>query len=428
MNEKIFDRNLIKNFIVAVLLFGGATKNNAYFTLLGVLILIYCTLSYSVVDFFYLMVAIIPFQGHINFFGVTAMPVVAAAVVLRLAMQKRYTVGKTIFCGGIIILAIEFFNDYFHVSLGSLLAWMSIAVVCFYIMNYMEIEDMNLLKMTVNFGFGVLLAISANMGGQDLENATVQRFGSANVSLGGAMGIPLYSLILTSILIVILLNYELPFIKKSIIGMVILILNIFALLSISRAYLLGAATILGCCLLSLFTRKRGKAFKLICFILLAAVIAIYLYYDEFMGIVGSFQYRMLQHTDDDGRTGIWISCIEYLQQHWKAFLVGEGILNYTAIGVDLDQPFAMSAHNVVLDTIMAFGMIGSVCYVTVFRSFALKCRAALQTKPNIISMMPMITLTVYYMTAGSFRYLKTWLYFIIMIYVMYAYRQEEQIE
>ena len=423
MKNKIIDGNLMKNFIVAVFFFAGVTKDNSYLTLVGVLMLLILAFTYSAEDLFYLMIAIIPFQGQINFFGVTAMPVLAATVILRLLVEKRYTIGKTVFCSGMIIFIIEFFNDYFYVSLGSLLAWMSIALVCFYIMNYIDVEELNLLKITVNFCFGVLLAVVANLRGAEFENSGIERFGSANISLGGAMGIPLYALILTTILIVILLNYEISFMKKIFLGTIILIMNVFALLSISRAYLLGVMTILICCLISLLTKKGGKSFKFICFILLAAVIAIYLYYDEFMGIVGSFQYRMLEHSSDDGRTGIWISCIDYLKQNFKAFLVGDGILNYTTIGADLNQRFAMSAHNVVLDTVMAFGIIGSVCFAAVLRWFATKCKTALQVKPNIISMMPLITLGVYYMTAGSFRYLKTWLYFIMMIYIMYAYEQ-----
>lgn len=427
MTKRIIDGNLIKNFIVAVLLFAGATKNNSYLTLLGVIMLICLAFLYSVEKFFYLMIAIIPFQGHISFFGVAAMPVIAAVIILKLIGEKKYTFGKNVFCSGIIIFGIEFFNDYFHVSLGSLLAWISIGIVCLYIINYVKIEEMNLFKVSINFGIGVFLAIIANMGGQNLENGTVQRFGSANISLGGAMGIPLYALILTSILIVILLNYELSFAKKCIIGMVMMLINMFALLSISRAYLLGIATILMCCLISLFTKKGAKSFKLISLILLVIVIVVYFNYDGFLEIVGDFQYRIQEHANDNGRTGIWISCIEYLKQNWKALLFGEGIFNYTTIGTELNQGFAMSAHNVVLDTVMAFGVAGSVCYVVLFRWYAVKCKKSLHTKPNIISMMPLITLMIYYMTAGSFRYLKTWLYFMMTIYVMYAYKQGRRV-
>ena len=155
------------------------------------------------------------------------------------------------------------------------------------------------------------------------------------------------------------------------------------------------------------------------------VIFIWFNFEQFSLILSQFQYRFEAHADDNGRTDIWLSCLDYLKNHFRALLVGNGALNYHNVGGADYAFYQVSVHNLYLDNLLAFGVIGTVLLVRIYSFFYQKCRRMTFKKTDLIAWMPFLTLSVYYITSGSFRYFKTWMYYIIVIYFIFATKKEE---
>ena len=424
---KYFDRYTIYNLTTSVLFTIGVMGSNNLILAMAVLMMCYAAVRWDMNEFINILIATVPFQSNIRFFGNNAVPLVALALLFGRISRRETSVSRIGFWYGFILLIINTVNDYSHIANWSLISWLSMVVICIYAICEVDIENCCTEKMILNFGICVCLAILANLLGMDVEGsgATVYRFGSADKSLGGAMGIPLYVLLLTSFLTAMLITRKYK--SRQRLGIIILMitLNVFALLSVSRAYLLGLGSIAFCILLGLFTQNWKGTLKYILVIGIIVAFVIYIYNDELMNIVASFQYRFNMHAENDGRTAIWLSSLRYLRDDLHAILIGRGVYNYTIIGTKLGELFSMSSHNVYIDCIMAFGVVGSVCLFAIYSNFASRCRQFFCTKPNIITMMPFIMLSVYYMTSGSFRYQKTWIYYMMTIYFMYSFANGE---
>lgn len=426
MNEYL-DKYTIFNIITTGVFTIGVMNSNNLLILLAVLLLCWAAFQWEKHEFLNLLIATVPFQSSIRFFGINAVPVVMFALIFGKFSKRDTNVNRVGFICGSIIVFFSFLNEFSKISTWQLISWISMAIMCIIVIFETKIEKCLAEKMLLNFCVGVSFTILVNLLGMDVEggNNTVYRFGSADTSLGGAMGIPLYVLLITSVLTVILITKKVALRQRICLGLYMVVLNVFALLSVSRAYLLGLGVIAACLFLGLFSKNWRGTIKYVLLIGAVIAIAIYLYYDDLMNIIASFQFRFEKHSNDDGRTAVWLSSLSYLQNDVHAILIGRGVYNYTIIGESLGELFSMSSHNIYIDCVMAFGIVGTVCLLSMYGNFASRCKYVFQNKPSLVSMMPFIMLSVYYMTSGSFRYQKTWIYYIMTIFFMYSYANGE---
>ena len=418
------DKKLILiNLLTVVLFLIGVMQSSDLILALAVALIVFVILKYREEEVFYLFIAIVPFQSYIALWGRSAFPLLLIVLLVKKFIKNNLKISKQVLFPIFVILIITLFNEFTLSGFWNIVSWCSFAIMVVLLAERLNVEIINVWWIIINFYFGILAAIYANIGAVSFVDSEIERLGSEYISLGGAMGIPLYILLITSMLLVVFIHNTLRRKQKCFVILNIVFLNAIALLSISRAYLLGIATIIGCMLLGLFTKKGGAVARLVIIVAVIALLVVWLNYDELLLIIQRFQYRFEVHVGDDGRTDIWFSCIEYLGTHIKTFLFGDGILSYQNINSEYAY-YQYTAHNIYLDCLMAFGMIGTVCILQFFVSFWKKCKKRLRGKADIISFMPFLTLSVYYVTSGSFRYFKTWIYYLIVIYFIYAFRRK----
>lgn len=403
----------IANLCVVSLLILGIMSGSYSVIAAAMVMILLLLFMRDVTESFYLFIALIPFQNYLTFWGKSGIPILLVALMINLLLNGKRRISTVVFCAISVLVMLEVMNDLFAVHPWTITNWCSFAIISIIFIDNIDLRKIEPMYVVMNMYFGVMAAVFANLGGSG------NRFGSEYTDLGGAMGIPLYMLILTTLLLNYYIQDEPNRVQKIFVVANIVVLNALALLSISRAYLIGVAVILGCMVLSVFSRNSKKSTRILLLVVVCGFIVLWFKYDMFIQIVSRFRFRFEAHSDDDGRLGIWLSCLEFLGEHPKALVLGNGVLNYHNVGDSSYRFYQISAHNLYLDCIMAFGIVGTVGLLSIYRQFAQKCKFYYKSKANIISLMPILTLSAYYITSGSFRYFKTWMYYIIVILFIY---------
>lgn len=400
------------------IVFGQASS----ISLAVLLVIINIIFSKSYSEVLYIFICLIPFQNYLTFSGISALPVLLFALVIKMLIFRDLTINKTHFLCALTLIMLEIVNDGFEMSLWSLASWSSIALIAIILIDKVNVESIQPWIIVKSFYISIVAAVFCNLLGYstDTTDSIVTRLGGQYVSLGGAMGLPLYMLLMSSIMIIMYMYMKPTIIQRAFIIISLVIMNFLGLLSVSRAYLLGAGVIVFCLFLGAFTNKGSVALKLILGSLLLILIVVNVKYDVVMQMTSNYEYRFYAHLNDDGRSRIWLSCWEYLNEHLRATVIGNGPLTYQNEGGSGYAFYLITAHNVYIDTIMAFGIIGTFAILNLYQSFFEKCKQTLGSKINIITLMPFLALSAYYLTAGSFRYYKTWFYYIMVIYFSFA--------
>ena len=113
-----------------------------------------------------------------------------------------------------------------------------------------------------------------------------------------------------------------------------------------------------------------------------------------------------------GRADIWLSCIRYLFEHPLRLIFGMGTSNYVAIGAKIGAHFEAGAHNLFIDFLMSWGLIGTtILSVYLFRAYRRQKRYNLQLDSQ--ALIPLITYISFAMTALRSCNLKTWIFLLI---------------
>ena len=251
----------------------------------------------------------------------------------------------------------------------------------------------------------------------------IERFGGAyNTVLAGAMGIPIYSLLVLSISVPILIYRNIGLLQRVYIYIGDAVALLIGSLTISRSFLLGGSILVFCILIfhSKNRQFRKKKTLLILIIGIGATAVLWKYSDVFHSIVDSFKYRI--ETDSTGGTGsrfeVAEACVNYLGNHMLALLFGDGAYGYQDVAYARGDLFSLGCHNFYLDMVMSFGIVGAGAIILFIVSFIKHNAIIKKIKLQPYLMVPLLVLAAFCFTAMRTNSIKPVIYFFVCFMII----------
>ena len=289
-------------------------------------------------------------------------------------------------------------NDYNHKNTTFLLLFTLLIVNIFAIIMSGGISQ-----------FLVESAVNIRMGDADMDKYQ-------NDTLDGSMGFPIHTIVMLSLSLPILMGNATKIFYKVIISSILIAMVFVTFLTTSKVYLLGLMGFALCTLPVIFKKSGGVI--VLFFIIIFAVLNTQ---DWFVEMVYS---RYILRIGDDatvassGRDEIFASCIKYLIDNPLAIIFGLGYDSYIEIGRLNKLEFQQSAHNIILDALMGFGMLGCVLMVKAANLMRRKISSTLHIKSSLLSWTPFICWFLMCQTNTAFWLPKT--YFIIPYLIIHT--------
>lgn len=426
--------------ILSILFLGLAEDiRYSFLALPAFLLLVLVFLFSNEVKHIYLFVALIPFYKLLSVgnIGVGFILCLLASYRLISKYGGKFNKGHGVI-SMLIILVVLFANELFATTIGTIINSLSVLLYfgCFSVLFPKQlIRTSDLTCILLGSLLLVLVMIIYHAGGNFLSVALsdeISRLGEANIdngfrnALGGAMGLPIYAILVISILIgQITKNSKY---NKYLLALMFVV-AIIPFFTISRVYILGLSSIF--LFFSCYAMTSVKSFiKMTSVIVMMTIVIIVFamlntaYVDA---IVDKYIYRSTASEGgiSTGRFDIYIACLKHLLGSPKALLFGEGIRGYLQAGGS-NSLLSMSAHNLYLDAIMSFGLIGCLCLVRlcyIMVSQLKKFSNRFNLSP--FRFLPLFSYMVMVNTGGSFADFKTYLYIIFLL--IYAFKYENLI-
>ena len=413
---------------------GNSVINLLFLAVLGMFIV-----TNTTVGDFYLFAGMIPFLKLVTYHGITILFVFQTVAMIKLVFEKRkLTISATSLFAAVLILATEFYFDYSYLSIGDFLYTICNFLYFISFINWFRVEKIEsrylLSSVIITSGMCLLLvAIVAGQKGMSLANyanasENYIRLGTETTNLIGAMGIPTYAGIVLSCVYVLLIKYKLPVLEVILCIGISLYSILLGFLSVSRGFILCLGVLIVLIVANtLFTRNKKKSAIII---LTMAVIIIFYYYnnsDSVINMLSKMQSRMngVNVTSNDNRSSIWKDCIKYLTSHPTAFLFGRGVNNYIAIGAKEGYRFSMSAHNLLLDGVMAWGCVGFGAFILSLCTFYKIMVRKGFGKVSFTYAIPFIVWFAMRMIGGAFTSFA--MYMMILCFIIIAASDKEKI-
>lgn len=416
------------------LAFSSSRESTLLTTGITVTIIIYFLFSKPDEHFFFL-VGFVPFEYTAKIGGVNAYFIFLLISSIKLVISN---INKRNRIEGIIslffLVSIEIIREFVFISKGELLIVLSIVVYfCFFIL-FSDKSFYNTIRIVQNYCLSYIVVIIQviNMYGSlriffqvATTDTKIIRFGQEATSIGGAMGIPLYSALVISILLsYYIIRPNLNAKIKLLILTMSIVAVVFGTLTISRSFLLTMLAWLVLLVLSLTDKQRKKVLKILLLIIAISAIIYYVYEDLINGVISDFLYRIRMDSGTGIRGMIWESCYDYLNGHPLGYLFGYGIRNYVEIGFKNNLMFGAMAHNLYIDIIMSIGIVGFICLVYLVNHLKSKVISEFHTKTRIVTATPLLVFLTFGITALSLNNFKTWIYIIMVIIFAYANPKE----
>lgn len=411
---------------------------NSIFNLLFLFVLGVFVIANTSLGDFYLFSGMIPFLKLVTYHDVTILFVFQFVAIFKLIYEKkRITTTAITLLASVSILCTEFIFDFLYLSKGEFLYTICnfLYFICF--LDCFEIKKIDTKKLLsviiITSSICLLLvAVVANKNGMSLAsyaNATENyiRLGSETTNLIGAMGIPTYAGIILSCVYVLLVKYKLSFLEKLFYVSVSVYSVILGLLSVSRGFIVCLGVLVALIIANvLFSKERKKSAIIV---LVTMVIILIFYYnnsDIITNMVLKLQSRMNGEnvTVNDDRSLIWKDCIFYLSNHPTALLFGRGLNNYLGLGIREGYRFSMSAHNLLLDGLMAWGIIGFGSLILAIISFFRRHVMMQAQKVDYIYIIPFCVWFALRMIGGAFTSFA--MYIMILCFVIIAGANENK--
>lgn len=421
--------------LIIVILYGFSSIYFSYiYSLIAFPLSIYLLVTGSDIENFYFFVALTPFAGVVTLFDRGVIFIYLWIATLKMLMKKSTKISTYLFSSFILLIALELINDFFYVSMGTFVNVVMPVIYFIVFINYINLKSYNHKKTMIYFIISVVVVIfitSISSGGliQGIQSSTSMseaRFGESARKLGGSMAMPIYCLTIISVILSYFILNKMNLKNKIIVYFTIMITFFIGFLSISRVYLLGLGAIALCLVLSIPTKKFFTIIKLILALIVTSLIFI-IYNTELINSI--YEFFLMRSTSNgilsvayDIRFKIYKDCFIYLSKNLKALILGLGINNYGKVGANEGYLFSMWAHNIYLDILMSYGVIGSFCFYYVCYRFYKKCKLFNKNvNINLINLMPVVTIAVAYMTGGTLNQLKTYIYILMFtLHIFYA--------
>lgn len=426
--EAYIGKVIIINLLFALWYITG----NSAFNLLFLFVLgVFAIVNTSLGDF-YLFSGMIPFLKLVTYQGVTVLFIFQFVAILKLIYErKRITTTAIALLASVSVLYTEFVFDFSYLSIGEFLYTICnfLYFICF--LNCFEIKKIEVKKLlsviVITSSICLLLvAVVANKNGMSLAsyaNATENyiRLGSETTNLIGAMGIPTYAGIVLSCVYVLFVKYKLSFLEMLFCAVVSAYSVVLGLLSVSRGFIVCLGVLAALIIANiLFSKERKKSAIIVLIMMTIMLIIYYKNSDIVTNVILKLQSRMngVNVSANDDRSSIWKDCVFYLGNHPTALLFGRGVNNYVGLGAEEGYRFSMSAHNLLLDGLMAWGIIGFGSLILAIISF-FKRRVMVQTqKVDFTYIIPFCVWFALRMIGGAFTSFA--MYIMILCFVIIA--------
>lgn len=382
----------------------------------------------------YLLLALCPFYSSLKINGIYAGSIISLLIFVRLFMRPTTKFASVLGMSSVIFLFIWFLHDIQFVSFANALFRLFIPACVFMVICRQRFEAYD--------GFFAIWTVIATtliamicvflVQGGDIDSfiyasyAGEMRLGEANVAegqknqLGGAMGFPIYTIIIISLSLQTLITHTFKLWQKILIIGLNMTLFFITFLTISRVYILGIITLAFLLLLHMI---KSRSIKII-FSLLTGCLVLYciasIYLPEYMdNVFNSYLTRQANNSDHGGtgiRGAIYEDCIRYLAEDIECLLIGKGSSAYPLFGAKVHRLFSWSAHNIILDALMSFGVLGSLLLVCLYLHLYKQEKRRLNIRCSVLRAMPLICYLMMNMTATPFLLDKTYpmLFFLIM--------------
>ena len=269
-------------------------------------------------------------------------------------------------------------------------------MICLGVVNFFAIEMSGGLT-----GFLVQSAMdNLRMGDADMDKY-------ASDTLDGAMGFPIHTILMMSLSLPFFINKGIRVLSKVLLSLILLVFFLVTFLTTSKVYLLGLATF-GICLLLHIVKGKNRIAIIFIIILFFLILSTQSWFFDL--VYERYAYR-IEDTDTDvtsGRTDIYKSCIDYLSDNFLALLFGSSYDGYLEIGRLLNKDFKMSAHNIILDGLMSFGLYGCSLLLISVKQLNKKARLYIKSKASLLGWLPIICWFVMCQTNTTFYLAKTY--------------------
>jgi O-antigen ligase len=423
----------IWDIAIVVLLVADSLEPSNLVSLAIVAMSIISIMNKSSIGCLYFMLMIFPYELIINYNGASLLFIINAVMCVRFYLvSTSKKISLPLLLSFLYLAAFEFANSYSRgTGLGDLVHWISILCVFVFACNFLRYKDFDIRKASYYLAcgyIGVITAVMIATGGSItafIGNASdimsSNRFGNAISFLGGSMGIPIYGLLLISVM---LINYfrvsQLVWRLFSIVMMFIAV--VFGVLSASRIFIYGMVPIISLFVLYVGTRSKRKIGKTI--VLIVIMVVVYLSFGENLQWIGSGMATRIEHSaTEDVRMLIHKETISFLFEHPFILMFGLGANQYYSYGAKYGYLFSAHTHNLYLDVLISWGIVGAVFYATIISSLVKRARR--RYAASFLSLIPLLVVLTWFMTAGASESYKVWVFILFGITCLY-YGDEKQ--
>lgn len=318
---------------------------------------------------------------------------------------------------------------------ATILGFMIYCIVLIYKVDYSKINYLKLALMLLISTIFILILIVTSSSDLELyaESTNAQfKLGEESREIGGAMGVSLYTC--TGLACAYVLQRTGNRLVSLFATVSMLFFLVMALFALSRTFFLSlaVAVVLGFVFDGFNIGKTSFAQKIMILILVIVFCSGgYIIYKTF----GSELLSMFDKLEDLMESGpgkrrkIWTSVISYLFTHPLDLFFGAGTNMYSemtrAKGYDF---YGFGAHNIFLDAIMSFGLLGLffLWQLIVFEIDKLKkFLAPLKVKVGMV-IFPLSLFFACQLAQGSFRDTQTYLYPLAIILISYGLLPQKQ--
>lgn len=385
---------------------------------LAVLILLVFLLGGNYKENFGLLVMLIPFNNTLILMGssIRGFFYFIAAIKIIVIPQKKAV--RILLYSMYILLGIEAINDFYYTDVFSMFNNIS-AMLYFSVFIIFKIyKEIDMYKVCNKFIISCLVALTYSLiagGGIQAYNNAIDyyRFGQEATSLGGAMGIPIY----TGLIIAIALERIYNQYGNQLINIFLMSFGLLlGIMTVSRIFLLILSVIV---LFIVIENLQLKSIKVLG-IQLLGIVAIFILYFKFQDLILNLimKFTVRIGGGESARVEIYTDCINYLLFNIKALLIGEGSIGYPIIGQQNGYGFGAMAHNIYLDALMSWGIVGFSCLFIIVLYMIRNNFMIKQVKKNIFVILPASIYFVATLTEGSFNYANTYIYILFVLCYM----------
>lgn len=374
----------------------------------------------------YLLIALCPFYSSLRIGDLYAGFVIPLFVLVKLFIKPstKYASGMEMFWA--FFLLVWFFHDFQFITFANALFRLFVPACIFVYICRQKLDEYDgyfAIWIVIATTLISMICIFMVQGGSldtflYASYAGEYRLGEADVDdgqknqLGGAMGFPIYTIIIVSLSLQMLMTRQFKLWEKVLLIGLNIVLFFVTFLTISRVYILGLSTLVILLFLHMIKSRNLKTILGLSFGLIIVYIIASVYLPEYMdGIFNSYLARQSNNSDHEGtgiRGAIYEDCIKYLTEDVECFLIGKGSSAYPLYGAKIHRLFSWSAHNIILDALMAFGIIGTIILISLYMHLYKREKNRTGLKWTVFRIMPFACYFMMNMTATPFLLDKTY--------------------